>query len=131
MESRVGSPALRSACFDSDVLVDYLQRVPQAVEEFRRYDEHHLSIVSRIEILTGAVHRGVESQVREFISECNTHELTHAIADRAYMLRVSHRLRTPDAAIWATALHLGLVLVTRNTRDFPADDPTIRVPYQL
>lgn len=127
----MGSPALRSACFDSDVLIDYLQGAPAAVEEFRRYDEHHLSIVSRIELLTGAARRGVEPQVRQFIAACDTHELTHAIAERAYRLRVSHRLRTPDAAIWATALHLGVVLVTRNTRDFPTDDPTVRVPYRL
>lgn len=127
----MGSPALSSACFDSDVLIDYLQDFPAAVEEFRRYDEHHLSIVSRIELLTGAARRGVEPQVRQFLTACEVHELTFEIAEHAYRLRVSHRLRTPDAAIWATALHLGLVLVTRNTRDFPADDPMIRVPYRL
>lgn len=36
-----------------------------------------------------------------------------------------------DAIILSTAQIRGRVLVTRNTRDFPAEMPGIRVPYQL
>ena len=36
-----------------------------------------------------------------------------------------------DAIILATAQIRGRVLVTRNTRDFPANMPGIRVPYTL
>ena len=36
-----------------------------------------------------------------------------------------------DAVIWATAQTTGRLLVTRNTKDFPADDPGIREPYVL
>ena len=31
----------------------------------------------------------------------------------------------------AGARHEGTILVTRNTRDFSADDPGVRVPYSL
>ena len=53
------------------------------------------------------------------------------VAERTLDIRRRTRLRLPDAIAWATAQQLGLVLVTRNTRDFPTRDPGIRVPYKL
>lgn len=41
------------------------------------------------------------------------------------------RIRLPDAIIWATADVGGLLLVTRNTRDFDASNPGICIPYTL
>jgi hypothetical protein len=51
------------------------------------------------------------------------------IAERAVALRRARRVKLPDALIWATAETQGALLVTRNTKDFPADAPGIRVPY--
>jgi len=34
-----------------------------------------------------------------------------------------------DAIVWASARQHGCLLVTRNTRDFPADNPGVRAPY--
>jgi hypothetical protein len=39
-------------------------------------------------------------------------------------------LRLPDLLIWASAQVHGLILVSRNTRDFPSDQPGIHVPYR-
>jgi predicted nucleic acid-binding protein len=36
-----------------------------------------------------------------------------------------------DAIILASALTRGRVLITRNTKDFPAEMPGIRIPYTL
>ena len=59
-------------------------------------------------------------------------ELDAEIAARAAGLRRERlRLRLPDAVILATAMLRGRVLVTRNTKDFPANMPGIRVPYIL
>jgi predicted nucleic acid-binding protein len=38
-------------------------------------------------------------------------------------------MRLPDAIILATARAESALLVTRNTKDFPRDDPASRVPY--
>ena len=46
-------------------------------------------------------------------------------------LRRERRLKLPDALIWATARRHGSLLVTRNTKDFPKDDPGVRVPYSI
>jgi predicted nucleic acid-binding protein len=40
-------------------------------------------------------------------------------------------MRLPDAIIWASADVHSMLLVTRNTKDFPADLPGIRIPYML
>jgi predicted nucleic acid-binding protein len=53
------------------------------------------------------------------------------VAERAVILRKQHRLRLPDAIIWASAQTGQALLVTRNERDFPADAPDVRIPYRL
>jgi predicted nucleic acid-binding protein len=57
--------------------------------------------------------------------------ITPAVAERAALLKRSHRLKLPDAVIWATALENGCVLVTRNAKDFPVKDASVRVPYKI
>ena len=54
-----------------------------------------------------------------------------AVADTAVQLRREHRIRLPDAIIWATARVNGAVLVTRNTKDFNPAWDGIRLPYTL
>jgi len=41
------------------------------------------------------------------------------------------KIRLPDAIIWATAQNNSLLLISRNTKDFPGDDSGIRVPYEI
>lgn len=59
-------------------------------------------------------------------------ELDIPIAARATERRNERRsLKFADAVILASAQVHGHVLVTRNTKDFPADLPGIRIPYTL
>ena len=37
----------------------------------------------------------------------------------------------PDALIWASAKTTESMLITRNTRDYPAGEPDVRFPYTL
>jgi predicted nucleic acid-binding protein len=53
------------------------------------------------------------------------------IAERAVNLRRDRYIKWPDAIIWATAQARAMLLVTRNTKDFAADDPGVRMPYRL
>ena len=120
-----------TACFDSDVVIDYLQGLEPARRIFAQHQVRNVSIVTWIEVMTGAVRQGIDSQVRLVLSGFIVHDLGQAIGEQALDLRVRYRLRTPDAAVWATALHVGVPLITRNTKDFPSDDPTVRFPYRL
>jgi len=47
------------------------------------------------------------------------------------MIRQQRRIRLPDAIVWASAQQHSLLLVSRNTKDFPASEPGVRVPYKL
>jgi predicted nucleic acid-binding protein len=58
-------------------------------------------------------------------------ELTEEVARRAVDLRQSLRLKLPDAIVLASAEMEGCILVTRKTKDFPANDLRVRFPYTV
>lgn len=68
---------------------------------------------------------------RSFLSGFEVIQLDEAVAVRAVELRRIHRMKLPDAIIWASADIRGAILVTRNSKDFPPDNPGMRIPYQL
>ena len=116
------------ALFDTNVLVDYLNAVPQARTELQRYTEKAISIITWMEVMVGAT-GDVEDATRSFLSGFDIVAVDEVIAECAVSLRRSHRIKLPDAVIWATAQAHGMLLVTRNTKDFPVGDPGVRAPY--
>ena len=75
---------------------------------------------------------GAVRDTEYFLSGFAIDEIDKEIAERAAALRRERpKLRSPDAIILASALVRGRVLITRNTRDFPATTPGVRVPYTL
>lgn len=118
------------ALFDTNVLIDYLNGVEAAKAEIARYQRPAISVISWIEVLA-ATKPGVETETRKFLSSFERLELTEKIAERAVALRRAAKMRVPDAIILATARVQSLLFVTRNTKDFAADEPGIRVPYRI
>lgn len=118
------------ALFDTNILIDHLNAVPQAREEIERFDSRAVSIITWMEVMIGADADLVEP-TRRFLEGFDVIALDDEIASRAVSLRRAHRIKLPDAVIWATAQIGGRILVTRNTKDFPTDDPGIRAPYVL
>ncbi len=119
------------AVFDTNILVDYLNGIPAASRELDQYEEIAVSMVTWMEVLAGADDAEEEAVIREFLSRFKTQPLEKAVAERAIKIRRQHRLKLPDAIIWATAKELGRILVTRNTKAFPEKDAGIRVPYKI
>jgi predicted nucleic acid-binding protein len=117
------------ALFDTNILIDFLHAVPAARDEVHRYDDKAISIITRMEVLIGAPANATRA-TREFLDGFELIELNEVIAERAVRLRQQHRLKLPDAIIWASAQVHSMLLVTRVTKAFPADDPGVRVPYQ-
>lgn len=120
-----------ASTLDSNILIDYLLGRPEAAIEIQRDGGvPAISIVSWIEVMSGA-RPDEEERVRDFLDGFEIIPVTPAIAIEAARLRRARRLKLPDAVIWATARVEGRVLVTRNTKDFPAHDPGVREPYRL
>jgi predicted nucleic acid-binding protein len=116
------------AVFDTNVLVDFLTGVAAARDELHRFGERAISIVTWAEVLVGAAD-DVAADTRLFLDGFTVIDVNMAVAERAVAIRRARRIKLPDALIQATAETQGALLVTRNTKDFPPDDPGIRVPY--
>lgn len=116
------------AVFDTNILVDFLNGIDAANDELHRFRDRAISIVTWAEVLIGATDER-ETGTRNFLRSFTVVDVSVPIAERAVALRRARRVKLPDALIWATAETTGALLVTRNTKDFPADTPGIRVPY--
>ena len=119
-----------AAVFDTNIVIDHLKGVPRVTEELARYDSRSISVVTWIEVMAGARPED-ESATRAVLSAFSVIPLEDEVAEHAARLRRSHRLKLPDAVIWASARVTGRILVTRDGKDFPRNDPGIRVPYKL
>jgi len=118
------------AVVDTNILIDYLSGSEKAKQELDSFEELYISVITWMEILVGAQEGDEESEIREFLRRFRVHLVDAGVAERAVEIRRREKIRLPDAIIWATAQQLGVLLVTRNTRDFPARHPGIRVPYR-
>lgn len=119
-----------NALLDTNILIDYLNGVAAARDEIRRYPQPCISPISWMEVMVG-VNAAEEKPVRRFLTTFRQIAIDHKIAERAVAIRRNTRIRLPDAIIWASAQSANTLLVTRNSKDFPSDEPGVRVPYEL
>ena len=119
------------ASFDSNILIDSLNGDRRARLELIRTERRWISRVTWIEVMS-KVRRDEEAAMERFFEDFQIEEVTVSISRRAASLRFDRpKLKLPDAVIHASALLGDRTLVTRNTKDFPADMPGVRVPYTL
>ena len=71
-----------------------------------------------------------EAMIRAWLATFERIALDETVADRAVSIRAQRRIRLPDAIIWASAQAHSMLLVSRNTKDFPPDEPGVRMPYE-
>lgn len=116
--------------FDTNILIDWLNNRPQAISELSRYNRHRISRIVWTEILAGEPLE-TRDTIRELIAPFEVVEIDARIATAAADIRHRARMKLLDAYILATAQVSGSILITRNTKDFPAEMPGIRVPYTL
>ncbi len=96
-----------------------------------RYERLAISLITWVEVLVGARSDEEEARLRLFLNRFDNLPIDREVAEKAVRLRQVHRMRLPDAIIWAAAQVSEGLLVTRNTRDFPIDDPGVRIPYEI
>lgn len=118
------------ALFDTNILIDYLNGITAAKIEIERYPYIAISMITWMEVMVGTKPEE-EAAVRRFLSRFEHIPLTTAIAERTIHIRRETRMRLPDAIIRASAENEHALLVSRNTKDFPENEPWVRVPYKL
>jgi predicted nucleic acid-binding protein len=120
----------RPVLFDTNILIDYLRGISQARAECDRHSDRAVSIVTWMEVMAGSTAAN-EADARSFLLNFYTLPLDADVAERAFLLRRTNRIKLPDAIIQATAEESGRILITRNTRDFPPGTPGVLIPYTL
>lgn len=118
------------ALFDSNILIDYLNGVAAAEKEINLYERRAISIISWMEVLAGAS-ADVEAITRQYLAQFEVLPVDTSVAERAVKLRATKSLKLPDAIVLATAIEAGLILVTRDSKAFSRDIPTVRIPYTV
>ncbi len=110
---------------DTDILIDAFRGRAEAAV----FLNHHLaegtasiSIVSAMELVTGARDTVELRALRQFIGQFEVVDIGPRVSRDAYHLMVSfalsHGMRMPDALIAVSAMHIGKPLYTKNTKHF-------------
>ena len=99
---------------DTDIFIDHLRGASELKPGRHRL---HYSVITRCELLSGDVGSALVQRLLDPFREI---AVDRAVAARAGRLRRETGVSTPDALIAATAIEHGLVLVTRNRKDFEA-----------
>jgi len=121
------------ALFDTNILIDYLNGIAAAKSELDRYtdrDDKAISVITWMEVLVGTTPE-TDNATRGFLAGFQSLAIDAPVASRSVEIRKTHKIKLPDAVVWATAQVHGRILVTRNTKDFAEDEPGVRVPYRL
>lgn len=120
-----------SELFDTNVLIDHLNGIAKATRELRLSNDPAISMITWIEVMTGASGPDEEAILRAFLLNFECLPVSSAVAERAAVVRRQMKITMPDAIILATAEVAGRELVTRNVKDFPAGMRGVRVPYKV
>lgn len=116
---------------DTCILIDYLRGVPQARLYLGNSSSCSISIMTWMEVMVGAKTDAENHFLRQFLQKFPVIGLEKAVSEQAVVLRQQHRMRLPDAVIWATAKACHGKLVTRNTKDFGSHQADVFIPYTL
>ncbi len=116
--------------FDTNILIDYLNGIHQAKTELDKYPDRAISLITWMEVMVGATPE-TEAVLRNFLNSFINLAIDDQVGVLAVTLRKQHRIKLPDAIVWAAALSHKRILVTRNTKDFSPTEPSVKVPYQI
>jgi predicted nucleic acid-binding protein len=122
-----------STLVDTNIIIDYLKRRREALAFVEGLQgKPAVSVVSVMELYTGALSRGEEARIEALLAGCKLLPVSLAIArtagQHAKHYRRSHGLDDLDALIAATAEHHRLALATRNVKHFPMF-AKLKAPY--
>lgn len=122
--------------FDSNIIIyrlnDRLSPAAELVVSRFLEGQVYVSVISRIEILGWRGHTDESRTMTETLLSYFTEiSLNEPIVQATISIRRNNAIRLPDAIIAASALSLGLPLVTRNVQDFEkVEELTLINPFE-
>lgn len=110
---------------DTDILIDAARQIKEAIDcldQIEHTSSLAVSVVTEMELLVGCQSKTEQRNTERFLQRFQVLKLSDQACDQAVDLlrqyRLSHGLLIPDAMIAATAMTLGVPLVSKNQRDF-------------
>jgi len=125
---------VRHLLVDTDVLIDYLRAVPEAVRYLEgRSEALFVSAITVAELFSGVRDGDERTALDAFLSAFEVVPVDPVIAKQGGLLRREHAKRhgtgLADALIAATAEQVNARLVTLNRKHFPMIED-LEVPYR-
>lgn len=118
-----------AAFFDTDVLIHFSRSHSGAQDIMRKVEYRLISIVTWVEFLTG-IPQPQTDQAKNFLHDTfDIVETSRETYEDSLDLRHAHRLKLPDALIYAAAKGMGMPLITHNKKDFNPEWKDIYIPY--
>ena len=122
---------------DSNTVIDYIAGLysDKATQWLNHIidDEIIVSVITKIEVLSFDPDKDDNYPILvDFFEASTILELSDSIVNKTIQIRQKQKIKLPDSVIASTALVHGLVLVSRNTKDF-RDVPDLEVinPYDI
>jgi predicted nucleic acid-binding protein len=122
---------------DSNTVIDYIGGLhpDNAVQWLNQLIdvEINVSVITKMEVLSFDPEKDDNYQILvDFFEASNIYELTDEIVNKTIKIRQKQKIKLPDAIIVSTAMVNGLILVSRNTKDFKnIPDVEIVNPYDI
>ena len=113
--------------FDTNIIIDYLHGNAKAARAITADPSPSISVVTWMEVLSGAETPDETKSAYSALSAFSVIQLNMDIALLAVENRKKLRLKLPDAIIYATALSLGVAMLTCD-KSFPKN-ASVRKPY--
>ena len=72
-----------------------------------------------------------ESVLRGFLNDFICLPIDNIVGEAVVALRRNYKIKLPDAIVWENAHQHNRILVTRDIKDFGANEPGILMPYSI